>query len=274
MPGNSMWAAPLTTFGQLTASARRFVQYPSDLQAAVQSAVGGFGAAHTILPTWTTRSSCQCPKIGSHLKQRHMKAGAFKFLSSTKSRHLPSCPLSRQVEYEKTRSFSFSVLPFLAGTVELFSAFHLDQRLSSFSIRYYPTVQRTSSPAFGLFNGVFDHFLHTGQIFGLGGDIHGVLWGLLPATPTSRPSERVQLSLKQLPARLDAMLAAGNALPSEKDEFGNTLLFVSHKSMRCNYVTSLTVRAGVIIHLPISLADSRDVAVASPRCQRCRDTPS
>jgi hypothetical protein len=130
---------------------------------------------------------------------------------------------------------AFPVLPFLAGTVELFSSFYSKQQLSHFYVKYSPTVRRTDSSAFTLFNDVCalageetaSHYYPQFWAPKYGS------WYFLDRTwPFSPPTDRLHALMQQLPARLNILFQSDEAAPNQQDEFGNTLLFVSLSSLQ------------------------------------------
>ncbi len=196
------------------------MQYPEDLRSSLQNRRNINPAPYSVgavLPNYAP--SCRCPKAGSTPKQRQAGFGPFRYVFSSRERHLNGCVFYLETDFEKTHSVIFPILPFLAGTVELFSSVYTRQRLTSFMVKYYPTTRRASSPAFALLHGAFGWYN----------------WHVC-SSPSRRghcffgnkesPKER-QLLMQRIPANLGALFSSGAALPSEKDEFGHTLLFVS-----------------------------------------------
>jgi hypothetical protein len=117
----------LTPAAQLVASANRLAKYPHDLKTALEHRPG------SVNPAWATAPVlCQCPKMGRVIKQRIRLMGPVRYYSSSKARHCSDCPLYSESDCQTTRSLAFPVLPFLAGTVELFSSFYSKQQLSHF----------------------------------------------------------------------------------------------------------------------------------------------
>ena len=164
--------------------------------------------------------SCRCPKAGSPPKQRQTRIGPVRYVFSSRERHLYGCPFYVEEDCEKTHALALPILPFLAGTVELFSTVCARQRLTSFSIKYYPTTHRASSPAFALLHGAFGKFKdHVSVSYGRRGNFK--------FRNGTEPPKDLQRLMHGIPANLEALFSSGAALPSEKDEFGNTLLFVS-----------------------------------------------
>ena len=206
---------------QLATTASRLVQYPEDLRSSLQNRHDINPVPHSVGGMLTSRApSCRCPKAGSSPKQHQAGIGPFRYVFSSRERHLYGCPFYLEADCEKTHALELPILPFLAGTVELFSTVCARQRLTSFSIKYYPTTHRASSPAFALLHGAFGKFKdHVSVPSGRRGGVH--------TFRNTEPSKDLQLLMQGIPENLEALFSSGAALPSEKDEFGNTLLFVS-----------------------------------------------
>ncbi len=169
---------------------------------------------------WThERAPCRCPKAGAQIGHHQARLGPFRYQSSSKRRHLSGCTFYAEAGCEDTRSLALPILPFLGGTLELFSIVYTRQRLTSFSsIKYWRTTARASSPAFSLFSQLFEWDFHLNCVSTIG--------KYQQVTSDCVVSANLA-SLRQLLAKLESLVVAGHAFPSEKDEFGNTLLFVS-----------------------------------------------
>jgi hypothetical protein len=126
------------------------MEYPQDLRTALDHWPDGMNA------TWTTSlASCRCPKSGRKVKQRSRWTWLLKYHSFSKGRHLSDCPLYSESDLETTTFLTLSAHPFLTGTVELLASFYAArQRLTCFTVKYSPTVRRTDSPSFTLFQNV------------------------------------------------------------------------------------------------------------------------
>jgi hypothetical protein len=120
------------------------------------------------------------------------------------------------------------MLPFFAGTIELFSSISFNQRINCVSVAYHPTVRRINSPAFAIFHDVLRGLVPDVRQFYI--EDNGKRTAHLRAAHRrvdKSLSSGLELAFQHLPIKLDALLKSGQALPNEKDEFGNTLIFVS-----------------------------------------------
>lgn len=92
---------------------------------------------------------------------------------------------------------------------------------------YHPAVRRDASPAFRLIHGInlnkpgptFPMYLYRSN-----GPIHEIS---MRYKSTLSSFDTVQVSLQHVASQLEAVFKLGTALPDERDEFGNTLIFVS-----------------------------------------------
>lgn len=224
------WSPPddflltLDPHAQLATTATRLIQHPQDLESALTRHADYNASASFAPSSWPGDDDlgCRCPKFGRRSKQRSLRLGPFKYLSSVNQRHSASCPLSSGSVSERSQSLAFPTLPFLAGTVELLSSFYAGQRLAGFSIKYHPTVQRYSSPAFIAVATILDH----AGIAWLSNDIFSER-ERLNVYPRRWEPDELQLALRNLPTKLERIFLSGEALPNAKDERGSTLLLVS-----------------------------------------------
>lgn len=162
--------------------------------------------------------------MGSQIKQRSVLFGPFKYFTSSRQKHLANCRLYSESGSEKSETLVFPTLPFLAGTVELYSSSYHSQRLGRFSVTYHPTVHRTTSPAFELFR--VGGLARLDPVFPI---MHNAGGGRLVGMPGAikLPSfDGLHVLLQHLPAKLEELFKSGEARPHERDEFGHTLMFV------------------------------------------------
>jgi hypothetical protein len=134
------------------------------------------------------------------------------------------CPLYSESDWEGSKSLAIPMLPFFAGTLELFSSISFNQRINCLSVVYHTMVRRNASPAFALFHDVSRGFVPEVCQFYI------VDSGKTIAPRRLDRSLRysgLELAFQHLPIKLDALLKSGQVLPNEKDGFGNTLIFVS-----------------------------------------------
>ena len=227
---------------QLATTASRLVQYPEDLRSSLQNRRDINPAPHSVGAILTSRGpSCRCPKSGSPPKQRQAGIGPFRYMFSSRERHLYGCPFYLEADCEKTHSLALPILPLLAGTVELFSTVCTRQRLTSFSVKYYPTTHRASSPAFALLHGAFGKLKYQVRVlYGTRGGFH--IFRDEIGFPKDLP-----LLMQEIPAKLEALFSSGAALPSEKDEFGHTLLFVSEAKLIFDKLPQLTTSQELLL---------------------------
>lgn len=194
--------------------ANQFVGYSQDLDTALVR-LGGPG-----------RDSCRCPRVGSRVAENNIKLGPFRYISSRKQEHLSSCPLFAQGELGRGHVLALTLAPFVARTIELFFLISSSQRLTSFSLRCSPIVPRSASPAFALFQDAATvtkrlGLLYVDSRYPLVSSSDGGV-----GRPMAPDFDQLEHSFEHIPARLDALFKSGDAIPNEKDQFGNTLLFV------------------------------------------------
>lgn len=182
-------------------------------------------------PTVARHVICKCPKLGSRISRVALQLGRFRYHSSSSEKHLSSCPLYLpKSNHQASRSLSFSARPFLAGTIELFSMISVGQQLASFSVRYYPTVSRRTSPAFGLLSSVFSQVVGEATYESL----HAPVVKSRPELsyyyfPYNAPCtfKNVEQSILALPNSFKQLLQSDSASLIAKDGSGRTILVVS-----------------------------------------------
>jgi hypothetical protein len=195
--------------------------------------------------------------------------GPFRHLSSLKQKHRADCPLFSATDFEKTQSLAFPTIPFMSRTVELFFSLYSNPQVTSFSVSYYPTVRRAGSPAFALFHDALGEAKREVCEFRAGFQSGGTqirAGSWREAHPTFN---ELQLSLQKIPAKLEAMFKSGEAMPRERDEFGNTLLFVCLIARVTLQPTHTDL--GTSVYLPNGFRNHSFVTPFPPTCRRDRN---
>ena len=179
--------------------------------------------------------------------------GPFETTSTSTTFHEPTCPVFAQTRWRNEYAIKLNMKPFLKKTYELILQSSFGAGGSSFSrtLKSYRTVSRVHSPAFQLFDrfndlGETDYMEVFRDLTDQQNESNAHRFQLTPGgghtvrtwTTTNSftydaslicpdPEEDLAEVLELFPKILEEIFRSGDSLPTDRDEFGNTLLHVS-----------------------------------------------
>ena len=167
--------------------------------------------------------------------------GPIKAEHTSKILHDPSCTIFTKEREERKNTIKISMRPFVNKTIELvfWSAFGAGGSSSSREIKSYKTVSRVLSPAFQKFESlnclrwessyeIFTSLMRYNAKSRRDPSVTLCNFAYKQSLLCDYPDDIMIASLDGLPEALDEIFRSGKAHPTDRDEFGNTLVHVSH----------------------------------------------
>lgn len=186
---------------------------------------------------WEPVTLCSCRKRQQAISTRHF--GPIKTEYTSKIFHKPSCKISTKTREERKTAMKFSMKPFVNKTIEMAfrSSFGTGGPSYSTQIKSYRTVSRLLSPAFQKFeslnclrwessHGIFTDLMTASTLgFPKPSVIHND-FTYDSSLLCPYPDDVILAQLDGLPETLEKLFRSGEAHPTDRDEFGNTLIHV------------------------------------------------